>query len=149
VTPRSCTRPDGHGFDSPAPDDPLGRPVDQGLLDRFVGAAFDGCTPCQESLLDRMVTDAVTTARLVELACVAVHQALGGLPASLTDELIAGEASPQFRRLARAGLDSRNDAMFRTCQRMTGAQRRAAANSAADLLIGILAGGPFGKEAHR
>lgn len=136
------------GFESPV-GDPLGRPIDQELLDRFVAAAFDGCTACQDALLARMVTDAVTTARLVELACVAIQQALGGLPASLTDELIAGEVSPQFRRLARAGLDGRNDAMFRICERMTPQQRRAAADSAADLLIGILAGGPVNHEATR
>jgi hypothetical protein len=135
---------DHAGFEfPPGYADPLGRPVDYELLGRFVGAAFDGCAPCQDALLARMVQDAVTTARLVELACVATQGALGGLPAGLTQDGVPGLAGPELRRLARAGLDGANDELFRVCEEMTAAQRRAAADSAADLLIGLLAtGGP-------
>jgi hypothetical protein len=132
------------GFEMPAGYvDPEGRPVDHELLGRFVGAAFDGCASCQDAVLARMVQDAVTTARLVELACVATTAVLGGLPASLIRDDAPGLAGPEFRRLARAGLDGANDELFRLCGEMTAAERRAAADSAADLLVGLLAtGGP-------
>jgi hypothetical protein len=132
------------GFELPAGYvDPEARPVDHELLGRLVGAAFDGCGPCQDALLDRMAQDPVTTARLVELACVATQGALGGLPASLTHDDVPGLAGPEFRRLARAGLDGANAELFRACEQLTAAERRAAADSAADLLVGLLAtGGP-------
>jgi hypothetical protein len=132
------------GFEMPAGYiDPEARPVDHELLGRFVGAAFDGCAPSQDALLARMAQDPVTTARLVELACVATLGALGGLPASLTQDDVPGLAGPEFRRLARAGLDGANAELFRACEQMTAAERRAAADSAADLLVGLLAtGGP-------
>lgn len=89
-----------------------GRPVDHRLLGRFVGASYDGCVACQRPLLASIVQDAVTSARLIELACVAVHDMFGGLPAVLTDETAPGPASAPFRRLARTGLDDANDAMY-------------------------------------
>jgi hypothetical protein len=119
--------------------DRYGRPVDGELLGQFTGAAFDGCTTCQDALLTRIVDDPPTCARLVELACVATHGAFGGLPASMTDETSTdGVTSPEFRRLAHAGLDGANDAVFALCAQMTVAERRAAANTAADLLVGHL-----------
>ncbi|WP_144312096.1 hypothetical protein [Actinopolyspora erythraea] len=128
------------GFEIPEDySDPSGRPVDHPLLAQFVGAAFDGCTSCQDALLTLMIDDAVTTGRLVELACVATQDALGGLPRNMTDHDAPGLASAEFRRLARAGLDGANTAMFDECGQMTATERRAAANSAADILIGQLA----------
>ncbi|HJP80568.1 MAG TPA: transposase [Pseudonocardiaceae bacterium] len=118
--------------------DPAGRPVDHDLLGRFVGAGFDGCTSCQDALLTLMVEDAATTARLVELACVITHKKLGGLPACMTEPDVPGMASPEFRALARAGTDDRNHEMFAACERMSVAERRAAANTAADMVIGQL-----------
>lgn len=118
--------------------DPLGRPVDATLLDQYVAAAYDSCTSCQDALLTLLVDDAVTTARLVELACIAVHNALDGLPASMTDENAPGLASREFRLLARAGLDGANTTMFDQCAHMSTPQRRDAANTATDLLIGHL-----------
>jgi hypothetical protein len=133
------------GFEIPASlGGPLGRPIDHVLLGRFVGAAFDGCMSCQDPLLTLMIEDPATTARLVELACVTTNAVLGGLPAGLTDEHAPGIAAPEFRRLARAGLDGNNDAMSTACANMTGTERRAAANTAADILIGHLAVGPGG-----
>jgi hypothetical protein len=133
---------DHAGFEIPATfGDPLGRPVDHALLGRFVGAAFDGCVSCQDPLLTLMVEDPATTARLVELACVATDAVLGGLPAGLTDQHAPGLAALEFRRLARAGLDGANDAMFTACADMTTTERRAAANTAADILVGQLASG--------
>ncbi|MDJ0375490.1 hypothetical protein QMK19_39370 [Streptomyces sp. H10-C2] len=130
------------GFD--IPDDfehPGGRHIDNKLLGNLSGAAFDGCTSCQDPLLTLMVEDPTTTAGLVELACVGVHNMLGGLPASMTDDAVPGQSSPEFRRLARAGLDGSNDAMFHECEQMTQSQRRAAANTALDTLVGQLSMG--------
>lgn len=122
--------------------DPGGRPVDHRLLGEVMGAAFDGCTTCQDPLLTLMVEDPATSARTVELACVAIHGQLGGLPPSMTDEDAPGStSSPEFRRLARAGLDGANDAMFRECERMTAAERRSAVNTAMDTIVGLMAVG--------
>lgn len=124
------------GFEIPAGADPLGRSIDSVLLSKFMGAAFDGCTSCQDTLLTTMTEDPATTARLVELACVATNEMFGGLPASMTDDSAPGLASPEFRRLARAGLDGANASMWEQCVEMTPAERRAAADTAADLVIG-------------
>ena len=127
-------------FDVPAGfTDPLGRPVAHDLLGRVIAAAFDGCTSCQTPLLDRLTQDPVTTLRLVELACVATHSALGGLPDSLLDPTVPGMASVEFRLLASSGVEGHNDAMLTTTTGMTPAQRRAAAETALDILIGHLA----------
>ncbi|MEV4928065.1 hypothetical protein [Streptomyces roseoverticillatus] len=126
------------------PDDfehPGGRRIDNKLLGSLTGAAFDGCTSCQDPLLTLLVEDPVTTARLVELACVGAQSMFGGLPPSMTDDGVPGESSPEFRRLARAGLDGSNDAMFEECERMSPAERRAAANTALDTVIGQMAMG--------
>lgn len=120
--------------------DPAGRTIDHGLLGQYVSAAFDRCTSCQDAMLTLMTEDSVTTARLVELACIAVHEELGGLPASLTDEDASGLSSTEFRQLAGSGIDGANEAMFARCEQMTPTQRRAAANTATDLLIGAIFG---------
>lgn len=121
--------------------DPLGRPVDTALLGQFVGAAFDGCTSCQDPLLTLMTTDPVTVGRLVELACQVVHDVLGGLPPNMLDPAVRGVAAPEFRELAAVGSDGQLGALHARCAAMTGVQRRAAANSAADLLVGYLSMG--------
>jgi hypothetical protein len=121
--------------------DPAARQVDHELLGRLVGAAFDSCPSCQDAHLTLCVEDPAATARLVELACVGVQQALGGLPGNLISPARPGLASLEFRKLARAGLDGSNDELFRACERLTIAERRAAANTALDLLTGLLAGG--------
>lgn len=116
-----------HDHEFPVPEgyvDPLGRPVDAALLGRFIGAAFDGCTTCQDAELTLVVADPATCARLIELACVTVDSQLGGLPASMTDPAAPGVASPEFRELARAGLDGANSAMFDACAAMRPTARR-------------------------
>lgn len=132
----SSTEHDHPGFEIAA--DLLGRPVDNTLLGQFVGAAYHGCTSCQDALLTLVIEAAATTSRLVERACLATHSALGGLPATMTDTDSPGPETPEFRRLARAGLDGANTAMFTQCAEMSTTQCRAAANTAADLLIGHL-----------
>lgn len=133
------TTHDHPGFEPPADyTDPTGRPIDHALLGQFIGAAYDGCTSCQDALMTLLIQDSDTTARLVELACIATHTLFGGLPANMTNDDAPGPAAPEFRRLARAGLDGGNPILFEDCARMTPKQRRAAANTAADLVVGHL-----------
>ncbi|MFJ3699648.1 hypothetical protein ACIPW9_36950 [Streptomyces sp. NPDC090052] len=136
------TTHDHTGFEIPADlEDPAGRPIDHKLLGELMGAALDGCTTCQDPLLSILVEDPTTTARLVELACIATHAALGGLPPSMTDPAVPGTSSQEFRRLAATGVDGANDRMFKVCEQMTSTERRAAANTALDTLAGLLASG--------
>ena len=118
--------------------DPAGRPVDHCLLGEFVGAVFDDCGSCGEALLALLVEDPVTTARLVELACIATRDLIGGVPENLTDTHTTSPIAAEFRSLAYTGLDGGNAAMFEECARMNPSQRRAAASSAAELLINQL-----------
>jgi hypothetical protein len=123
------------GFPVP-PETAYGHPVDHRLLGLLMGAAFDRCLSCQDTSTTLLVEDPVTTTRLVELACIGVHQQFGGLPSSLTDDDAGGPTHPAFKRLARAGLDGNNDAMFEACRAMATDDRRGAANTALDLLVG-------------
>ncbi|BBG20749.1 hypothetical protein RVR_P25 (plasmid) [Actinacidiphila reveromycinica] len=140
--PRPEPQPESHaheGFEIPDDiTDPDGRPVDHGMLSRLVGAAYDGCTTCQDPLLTLLVEDTATTARVVELACISTDAILGGLPPSMTDDSVPGASSPEFRRLARAGVDGENVAMWQECAAMTPTERRAAVNTALDTLVGFL-----------
>ncbi|RGD55407.1 hypothetical protein DR950_41835 [Kitasatospora xanthocidica] len=120
--------------------DPGGRPVDHKLLGQLLGAAMDGCLSCQDVLTTLLVEDPVTTARLVELACVSVHGAMGGLPGAMTDDGVPGPAAPEFRRLARLGLDGGNAEMFAACEGMSTTGRREAANTALDFLVAAVSG---------
>lgn len=119
--------------------DPLGPPVDTALIRRFIGAAYDGCPTCQDAELTLVVSDPATCARLVELACVAAEAVFGFIPKNMTDPTEAGQATPAFRELARIGCNGGNAAMFDACAAMSPTARRAAANSATDTLLGIIA----------
>ena len=111
-----------------------GRAVDIELLDAFVGATVDGCFACQLVLMDDLVADPVSTARLVELACISLDRVMGGLPSSALYDHEPGPASLEFRRLARAGLYD-GGAVYRECGYMTLAERREAAYTAVDTLV--------------
>lgn len=124
-------------FAPPGPD-PLGRPVDGTLLGQFIAAAMDSCATCQESLIALLAEDAATTARLVELACLAMHSALGGLPPSAYDPEAPGMASVEFRELARLGMDGQNDRLVARCREQAGTQRRSAIDTASNILVGLL-----------
>lgn len=122
------------GFEAQA-----GRPVDRGLISAFVAAVVDGCTSCQSAYLPRLVEDPATTYLLVAVACVTAQTMFGGLPASMYDEDgPGGLSSPEFWRLARAGLDEAHGAAVRVCELMTNQQRQAAVDTAADQLVGYL-----------
>lgn len=114
-----------------------GRVVGAGILRAFVGAAVDGCFACQLVLMDDLVPDSVTTARLVELACISLDRVFGGLPASALDDREPGPASLEFRRLARAGLYD-GGAVYRECALMTHDERREAAYTAVDSLVAAI-----------
>lgn len=119
--------------------DPTGRPVDHRLLGQFMSAAFDGCVSCQDPLLTLLCEDPVTTARLVEVACVSTQLVAGGLPPIMINPGPPGTPGAEFARLARLGADTADlthAAMFAACEHMTVTERRAAANTAADILIG-------------
>lgn len=132
------------GFEIPEDfEDPEGRPVDHKLLSALVGAAFDGCLSCQDPLLTLLVEDPATTARLVELACIIVQNLFGGLPASMTypGHDPSNAFSVEFRRLAYEGLDGAHEAMGQMCAAMPVVNRRAAANTALNQVVGGLASG--------
>lgn len=107
-----------HGrLEIPAYPDPAGRPVDHELLGQFVGAAFEGCASCQEALLMLMVEDPATTARLVQWTCVSTQAAFGGLAEYLIRDGVPGPARPEFRQLARAGVEGDTISMVTACSR--------------------------------
>lgn len=122
--------------------DPLNRPVDAALMSEVVGAAFDGCVPCQTRLMPLLTEDPGTTARIVELACVQTTAVIGGLPPSMTDASAPGLPSQPFRRLARSGADGENARMWEISEQMSPQERREAADTALDLLAGYLQQGP-------
>jgi hypothetical protein len=127
------------GFDIPlAYIDPAGRAVDHRLLGDFVGASVAGCRSCRDALLTFVAEDSPTTARLVELACISTRELLGGLPTTMTSEDAGGPVGREFRRLAGAGVDGANSAMFAACASMTSEQRRAAADTASGILVSQL-----------
>ncbi len=120
----------------------FGCQADSRLFEEVTGAAFAACASCQDAALTLLVEDPVTTARLVELACGAIIRAEGDMLADQLDPDSAAVSSLEFRRLARAGLGRTTDGVYRECAQMTPAQRRAAANTVLDTLIGYAAIGP-------
>lgn len=129
-----------HGLDIPNDDipHPTGREFNYPLISDLVGAALDGCTSCQDPLLTLLLEDSDSVARLVELACVATQETIGGLTPSMYDQSAPGLSSREFRRLANAGAGGQNEAMFALAATMNTEERRAAVNTALDTLAGIL-----------
>ena len=113
--------------------DPDGRPVNHLLLGQLTSAAYEGCKDCQGTYLEQVMTDAPTSARVVEIACMALEDTLGGVPTHMKNL-----GSPEFRRLADAGVDGRNEQMWALCGEMTPDERRSAVDAALTLLVGIL-----------
>lgn len=126
-----------NGFEIPKTEPGPAGPVNEQLLSAFIGGAVDGCPTCQDSTLTLLVQDPNTIARLVELACLFVQHAIGGMPTSLTDPQIPGAASDAFKHLARHAVESQED-MYNECQAASADDLRAAANTAADLIVGCL-----------
>ncbi|GAA2100412.1 hypothetical protein GCM10009801_72910 [Streptomyces albiaxialis] len=137
--PRPEETHDHHGWSLDAVPQPGGWAPDSKLFEDVTGAAFEGCVSCQDAALTLLVEDAVTTARLVELACGVIIGLEGDMPPSQVDPDAPGNSSPEFRRLARAGLGKTTDGMYHECEQMTPSERRAAANTALDTLVGFAA----------
>lgn len=123
-------------FQLDVPQDSRALPIDYRLLSRLINAAFDMCQACQDDLVRHISLDGPTTARLVELACVAVNEVWGGLPPDFTKDDTESMASPEFRKLARVGSNGHNDAMYAECGKMTPAERKTAIESSAAILAG-------------
>ncbi|MGI5223250.1 hypothetical protein [Nocardia sp. CA-290969] len=137
------TAPHRHRFDVLEFDiDPERRHIDHTVIAECLGAGLDGCPVCGQQALEALITNAAATARLVEIACVAIGEMFGGIPAYLYDDNVGGPASATFRRLARLGVDGKIDQMFSTVEDMTLDERRQAADTAMDITIGrlVLAG---------
>jgi hypothetical protein len=141
--PEPVTHDHSTGFDHDT-NDFGGLPVNGGLLADLIGAALDGCTTCQDPLLTLLAEDPVTTARMVSVACIAVAEVTGGgLPSSLLNPDTPGFASQEFRKIANAGVNQDTEdltaaKMLGVIVPMTPTERRAAANSALDLIAGSL-----------
>lgn len=138
----------------PTPSEPGDRfgvdhPTDGDLIGDLLGAMVDACIPCQRIHARNLSANPVSTTRVIELACISVAAAMGGLPGSLTD--VDGEtpgpllafASLPFRRAAAAGLDEQHRRMFEVVESFSHAEREQALDDAVDLLAGhlVLSGG--------
>lgn len=118
-----------------------GYPVNGHLMAELVGACLDGCETCQQLHLPLVAMDPATTGRLVSLACIAIQDKFGGIPRNLVDQDAPDQmASPEFRRAAAAGInqDDPTGPILATVTRMTPLQRQAVANTALDLVTGML-----------
>jgi hypothetical protein len=114
--------------------------VNGSALAAVVGAAIDGCGPCQHAQLDVIQRDPVTLTRLVELSAIAVQGVAGGLPDSMTTESGPSRLGEHYRAMLRAGVDRVDDhtEMCAIATALTHAERRQAADDALDMLVGVL-----------
>jgi hypothetical protein len=127
------------------PDEPAdrfsvaGATVNGGALGSLVGAAFDGCRPCQNHWLDVLQEDPITGTRLVEVAAVGVQGAIGGIPEVMHTSSPTSQFTTPFRQLVRAGLDTEDHCeMYELMVMMPVAERRLALNDALDVIAGYL-----------
>jgi hypothetical protein len=143
--PRAQEEHAHRGWTLEAVPQPAGWQADSTLFEAVTGAVFEGCVSCQDASLTLLIEDAVTTARVAELACGAIINVEGHLPPSHTDPDLPDQASsPEFRRLAGAAQGKTTDGMYHACERMTPTERRAAVNTALDIIAGYAALG-FGQ----
>lgn len=121
------------------PVDAEGNVVDEALLAALTGAARHGCARCSEPLLDDVAAQPACVARLVEVTrMVAIRANHGDLPAFMTDADISTiPTTREFTHLVRAATAA--EPLTAVCARMTTAERRAAARTAADILAMQLA----------
>ncbi len=115
-----------------------GRPVDQQLLGELMAAALKGCTGCMDRLLGQVAADSACVARLVEVSrLTALRVYRGELPPFMTDDGDrSGPCSAELRRLVRAVTAA--EPLFEECEQLTVAERRSAAHTALELLVGHL-----------
>lgn len=126
---------DGARFGAPGP-------LNTEALGLLVGAAIDGCIPCQEASFDRVASDPATLTRLVELSAIAVAgMAGGGLPPNmLTEDDAQSTLGDPYRAILRAGDGAGDDhtGMYALAVQLTEAERRQVADDALDVLTGVL-----------
>lgn len=117
---------------------PLGRgTVDGSHLGQVLGAALDQCVTCEETHLALLAECAFTTAHLIEMACAAVVDTLGGLPVDLADTDADRSPVPAlFRHAAAAFADGDRPRLSELCSQASAARRHAAARTAAALYTG-------------
>ncbi|MCY0942407.1 hypothetical protein [Streptomyces antarcticus] len=121
------------------PVDADGRAVDEPLLGALMGAAFAGCAPCIDRLLEEVADDPVTVGRLVVVSRqLALRVYRGELPGHMADDHERfGPAALEFKRLVRAVTAA--EPVAEVCEQLTQAGRRAAARDAFETLTGLLA----------
>lgn len=124
---------DGRRFGAP------GTLINGEAIAAAMGAAYEGCQPCQRTAVDTIAADPLTTTRVVELAAVMTQSAFGGVPAAMLTEDGPSTMTEPFRALLRAGLDGQYPQMFQRAQAMTDKERRQAVEDALDMLTGFLA----------
>lgn len=127
----------------PFPPDVQGRPFNLELLGALMGAALHppvGCLPCQAARLDDIAADADTFTRLAAVGAMMVADTAGGIPGPLLDPA-AGRVPPLLARLWAAGADQpeADEAMYGIAAAATPDERRAAASSLLDIIVGHLA----------
>lgn len=117
-----------------------GQRIDGSALAALVGAAIDGCVPCQTAQLDTMQHDLLTLTRLVELSAIAMQGIAGGLPDSMTTaDDSASTLGADYRAMLRAGVDQEDHApMYAIAAALDVAGRRQVAEDAIDMLTGAL-----------
>ncbi|MFE9424224.1 hypothetical protein ACFYNO_14800 [Kitasatospora sp. NPDC006697] len=120
------------------PTDADGRPVDQRLLGELTAAALKDCDGCVDRLLGAVAAEPASVARLVEVSrLIAIRLHNGELPPFMTDDQdMSGPGTAEFRRLVRAV--NAAEPLFEKCEQMTVAERRTAARTAVELLVGHL-----------
>lgn len=129
----------------------LSRHEDGALLNEVYDAALDGCSPCQERLIDRVAHSVDATFTLVHWSCQIATDVYGESPDVTLNEqdTSAGLVSAPFRQLGRSYGEeymegtSEHGAMLRLCSTMSFEQRRQAAATAVTLVVGL---GDFGEE---
>lgn len=122
------------------PPDPERRPVNLELLGALMGAALEfpsGCLPCQAKHLDDLAADGPTTARLAEIALMMISEAFGGIPSNTARVSVDG-GDAEFARMVAAGLEGQGAAVFELAEGMPPAERRRAASTALDTVVGFL-----------
>src|SRR5262245_38181467 len=114
--------------------------VDTVLIGQLVGAAYEGCTDCRDSRLDRLRSDTPTTVRLVELACRALRSQLDGLPWRAVEPAVPVPTSPDLCHIV-VGFVPNECTLYEVVVRMDGDARRSTAATAVDIIVNDLTGG--------
>jgi hypothetical protein len=124
-----------------APDEALGLgfEVDGERLGKLVGASWDGCRPCQQTLKAELASDPRSTTALAAMSATAVHSILGGIPDAMA---LVGPDSPPYNVLVQAGLDGSGAEMLRAAEWMDDQERAEVLDTALDTIVGVMTAAP-------